>query len=231
MTAELPEDRKKAYQASIPAGRFAPARGGRRRGALPRLGRRGLHHRRGDPRRRRPRHGPLKPTLTPTATRTQHADQHGPDRPDGPHQTRETRHAARGQEAAHHRGPHGLLDRLPRRQDRAGAGCGGGAHLVRAHVQDHPDDRQAAADHPAGRRARRHQPGGPRQPGRAAGRARRPPRRGAALDRLRPAGRLQLPRGHLRGRVDGDARLGLLAEVPRRRRPAADERRRQRRRA
>ena len=31
MTAALPEDRKKAYLAAIPAGRFADARGGRRR--------------------------------------------------------------------------------------------------------------------------------------------------------------------------------------------------------
>ena len=72
MTAELPEDRKKTYLSAIPAGRFAAARGGRRGGAVHRLDRRGIHHRRRDPGRRRPRHGSLSNRRRRRSTRTWH---------------------------------------------------------------------------------------------------------------------------------------------------------------
>ena len=63
MTRALPEDKQKAYRESIPLGRFAAARRGGRRRRVRRVGRGGLHLRRGHPRRRRPRHGPLTLTL------------------------------------------------------------------------------------------------------------------------------------------------------------------------
>jgi hypothetical protein len=60
MTAELPDERRTEYQASIPApGRFARPEEVAAAVRLPRLRRRRLHHRRRHPRRRRPRHGPL----------------------------------------------------------------------------------------------------------------------------------------------------------------------------
>ena len=187
MTAALPEDTQKSYKAAIPAGRFATARRGGRRGPLPRLRRGGLHLRRRHPRRRRPRHGSL---TRPRAPRVQHV-RTAPHRPP----SERSAHVARGQEAARHRRPHGLLDRLPRRPARAGAGRRGRAHLVRPHDEDHLRHRQAAAADPAGGRARRHQRRRPRRAGRPGPRARAAPRRRRALDRLRPAGRLQLHGG------------------------------------
>jgi NAD(P)-dependent dehydrogenase (short-subunit alcohol dehydrogenase family) len=58
MTAELPEDTRKAYLAAIPPGRFAtPRRSPPPCASWPARGR--LHLRCRDPRRRWPRHGPL----------------------------------------------------------------------------------------------------------------------------------------------------------------------------
>ncbi len=65
MTAALGEKRLAELTAAVPLGRMATARRDRRCGRVPRLGRRRLHHRCGDPRRRRPRHGPLTPTAPP----------------------------------------------------------------------------------------------------------------------------------------------------------------------
>ena len=199
---------QKAYKAGIPAGRFAQPERGRRRRALP---------------RRRTTRATSRARSSPSTAASAWATDPPTSRTHTPttHQQENDTDAARGQEAAHHGSPHGLLDRLPRRQAGAGAGRRGRAHVVRPDDEDHPDHRQAAADDAAGGRARRHRRRAPRHPGRAARRARRPPRRRAALDRLRAAGRVQLPRGDLRGRLDRDARLGLLAQVPRRRGPAA----------
>ena len=59
MTAALPEDTQAEYKRNIPVGSLRdPRRGGRRRG-LAGVRRRGVHLRRGHPRRRRPRHGSL----------------------------------------------------------------------------------------------------------------------------------------------------------------------------
>ena len=79
MTAVLPEDAQKAaYKAADPAAALrAPGRG-RRGGRLARLRRRGLRHRRRDPGRRRPRHGPLTGSTA---------------RPAAPHRTPHRHHA------------------------------------------------------------------------------------------------------------------------------------------
>ena len=59
MTAVLADKRIGRADRGRPARSLRHARGGRRRRRLPRLPRRRLHHRRRDPRRRWPRHGPL----------------------------------------------------------------------------------------------------------------------------------------------------------------------------
>ena len=129
-------------------------RGGRR-GRLPRWPGRGIRHRRGDPGRRRPRHGSLEETT----------DGHS------------RRQADPGDRRAHRR-----LDRLPRGARGAGAGRDRGAHRVPP-ADPGGADRQAAAAAGPGDRARRHEhraarlAQGPRQG------ARRRPRRRRALDR------------------------------------------------
>ena len=139
---------------------------------------------------------------------------------------------ARGQEAARHRGPDGLLDRVPRRQAGAGAGRGGRPHLVRADDEDHPDHRQAAADHAARGRAGRDQPGAPGHPRRAAA-ASTSTRLDGVLHSIgfAPQGAFNFLEGTWEDVADGDARLGVLAQGARGGQPAADVRRRQRRRA
>ena len=59
MTAVLTDDQKATIKTQVPLGRYASPRRDRRGGDLAGLRRRGLRHRRGDPRRRRTRHGPL----------------------------------------------------------------------------------------------------------------------------------------------------------------------------
>ena len=83
---------------------------------------------------------------------------------------------------------------------------------------------------PAGRRARRDERRRPRGPGRPGPRARAAPRRGRALHRVRPAGRLHLHGGGLGRRLDRGPGLRLLARVPHQGRAAADGGGRQRRR-
>ncbi len=200
MTAELTPERKKAIVASVPLGPHGVAgRGGRGR-AVPGWARRRLHHRRGHPGGRRPWHGPLN---------THRKGGHG---------------ASRRQADSDHRGPDRLLDRIPRRQGRAGAGRNRGADRVRP---DEPGgaDREAAARPAARDRARRDQSRAARIAGRAGRRVCQLARRRAARDRQCPAdgARRQLPQHALAGRVGGDARLDVLAQGPRDGDAAADE--------
>ncbi len=61
MTRALPDARRAEILGAGTAGPLRHRRRGRRRGDLAGLGRRRVRHRRGDPGRRRPRHGPLTP--------------------------------------------------------------------------------------------------------------------------------------------------------------------------
>ena len=101
MTAELPEERRAEIIGAVPLGRYASPARGRRDRRLPRERRRRLHHRGRHPRRRRPRHGALT---------------------DSDHEGRPTHGNPRGQEPARHRCAHRPVDRLPRREARAGGG-------------------------------------------------------------------------------------------------------------
>ena len=61
MTRALPDARRAEILGQVPLGRYATRRGDRLRRHVAGLRRRRIHHRRGDPGRRRPRHGPLEP--------------------------------------------------------------------------------------------------------------------------------------------------------------------------
>ena len=110
MTAALPDARRAEILAQVPLGRYATPEEVAAVVTWLGLRRRRLRHRRGHPGRRRPRHGPL------SGTETNGRDRHG---------------TAGRQAAAGHRRHHRRLDRVPRREARAGAGRAGRAHRVR----------------------------------------------------------------------------------------------------
>ena len=181
MTRALPDGAARRDPRPGPARPLRRARGDRRRRHVAGLGRRRVRHRRGDPGRRRPRHGPLEHPLTERDERT----------PMG---------LLEGKRLLDHRCDHRRLARVPRREGRPGAGRAGRAHRVRPDAAGRAD-RAAAAGAGAGGRARR-------APTRSqldslverrlpAPRGRAGPRRGAALDRLRAGvlpGRGRVPR-------------------------------------
>ena len=121
MTASLPEDTQGRVRQGDP-GRAVRAGGrGRRGGALPRLGRRGVHQRSRAAGRRRPGHGSLTPAF------------------DGGR----LMGLLDGKTRAGHRGAHRRLDRLPRGPARAAGGRGRRPDLVRPADEDHDSYRRA----------------------------------------------------------------------------------------
>ena len=148
MTAVLPEETQKQYLSQIPLGRFGLDRRDRERGPLDLLRRGRLHHRRGDPGRRRHRHGPLTPPTT--SGKKGHAGGH-PRRQADPGRGRHAR----------------LLDRFRHGQGGAGTRRHRADLELRPRAEHHQTDRETAAGRAAGAGAGRHRRGAP---GRAAGR-------------------------------------------------------------